>query len=164
MTAETRQEAADKNTRRLLHYLDLAMGPKIGQEAAVENFVAELLKGLDYDDENRLVFIRYTIPFLICGENLFAQNDVCIMDDNEILLLLQENKRLTSMVDPEPQIIAEAIAAFALNNRKRECDLHLPLRNSITFPCPHHGWHLADILQNHRHCCTEPSRSVRLFS
>jgi hypothetical protein len=40
------------------------------------------------------------------------------MDDNEILLLLQEDKRLTSMKDPEPQIIAEAIAAFALNNRK----------------------------------------------
>ncbi|KAI9573420.1 hypothetical protein HD554DRAFT_868673 [Boletus coccyginus] len=56
------------------------------------------------------------------------------MDDNEILLLLQENERLTSMKDSEPQVIADAIAAFALNNWKRERDFHLPLRNSITFP------------------------------
>ena len=39
------------------------------------------------------------------------------------------------MKDPEPQVIAEAIAAFALNNRKRERELHLPIRNSIMFPC-----------------------------
>ncbi len=35
MTAETRQDAADKRTKQLLHYLDLAMDPKIGQEAAL---------------------------------------------------------------------------------------------------------------------------------
>jgi len=46
------------------------------------------------------------------------------MDNNEILLLLQEDK---SMKDPEPQVIAEAIATFALNNRKRERGLDLPL-------------------------------------
>jgi hypothetical protein len=135
MTAETRHDAVDKTTRQLLHYLDLAMDPKIGQEAAVDNFAAELLRGLNYDDENRIVFIRHAIPFLICGGNSVAQTDVCIMDDNEILLLLQEDKRLTSMKDPEPQVIAEAIAAFALNNRKRERDLNLPLCNSIMFPC-----------------------------
>jgi hypothetical protein len=132
MTAETKQDTADKKARQLLHYLDLAMDPKIGQEAAVVNFAAELLRGLDYDDEYRIVFIRHAIPFLICGGNSVAQTDVCIMDDNEILLLLQEDK---SMKDPEPQVIAEAIAAFALNNRKRERDLHLPLRNSIMLPC-----------------------------
>lgn len=50
------------------------------------------------------------------------------MDDNNILLLLQEDKRLTSTKDPEPQVIAKAIAAFALNNRKRE-------RDPILLPC-----------------------------
>ena len=135
MTTETRQDAADKKTKQLLHYLDLVMDPKVGQEAAVDNFAAELLRGLDYDDDNRIVFIRHAIPFLICGVNSVAQTDVCVMDDNEILLLLQEDKRLTSMKDPEPQLIAEAIAAFALNNRKRERDLNLPPCNSIMFPC-----------------------------
>jgi len=75
MTAETRQDAADKNTRQLLH-LDLAMDLKICQEAAVDNFAAELLRNLDYDDENGIVFIRYVIRFLICGENSVTQTDV----------------------------------------------------------------------------------------
>ncbi|KAH9047482.1 hypothetical protein EDB83DRAFT_2523137 [Lactarius deliciosus] len=111
MVTETRHGAADKRTR----HLDLATDPKTGQEAAVVNFAAELLRGLEYDDDNRII-------------------DVCIMDDNEILLLLQEDKILTSMKD-EPQATAGAIAAFALNNRKRERDPNLPPCNSIMFPC-----------------------------
>ncbi|KAH9071197.1 hypothetical protein EDB83DRAFT_2541838 [Lactarius deliciosus] len=137
MATKSRQDAADtdKGTKQLLHYLDLAMEPKIGQEAAVVNFAAELLRGLGYDDDNRIVFIRHAIPFLICGENSVAQTDVCVMDDNEILLLLQEDKGLTNMADPEPQVIAGAIATFALNNRKRERQLNLPPRGSAMFPC-----------------------------
>ena len=137
MTTETRRDAAaaDKNTKRLLHHLDLAMDPKVGQDAAVDNFAVELLRGLDYDDGDRIIFFRRAIPFIICGQNSVAQTDVCIMDDNDVLLLLQEDKRLTSMKDPEPQLIAEAIAAFAINNQKRERDLRLPRRNSIMFPC-----------------------------
>ncbi|KAH9005576.1 hypothetical protein EDB86DRAFT_2879227, partial [Lactarius hatsudake] len=87
------------------------MGPKIGREAAVVKFSAQLLRGLEDDEDNRIVFIRRAIPFLTCGENSIAQIDVCITDDNEILLLLDEI--LMSMKDPEPQVIAEAIAAFA---------------------------------------------------
>jgi hypothetical protein len=34
MSAETWQDAADKKTRQLQHYLDLAMDPKVGQEEA----------------------------------------------------------------------------------------------------------------------------------
>ena len=136
ITAETRQDAADSGTKQLLHYLDLAMDPKVGQEAAVSNFAAMLLRSLEYNDEDRIVFIRLAIPFLICGETTVAQTSVCIMDDNnEILLLLQEDNKLTSMKDPEPQVIAEAIAAFALNNRKRERNLNLPPLQSIMFPC-----------------------------
>jgi len=131
MTNESRQTATDKKTKQLLHYLDLAMDPKMGQEAAVDNFAAELLRGLNYDDNDRIVFIRHALPFLICGENSIAQTDVCLMDDDEILLLLQEDKRLTSMKDPEPQIIAETIAAFATNNMRRERHLNLQPRDTI---------------------------------
>jgi len=134
MTNESRETATDKRTKQLLHYLDLAMDPKVGLESAVDNFAAELLRGLDYDNEDRIIFIRHAIPFLICGENSNAQTDVCVMDDNEILLLLQEDKRLTSMKDPEPQVIAEAIAAFAMNNMTRERQLNLQPRDIITFP------------------------------
>lgn len=134
MTNESRETTTDKKTKQLLHYLDLAMDPKMGLEAAVDNFAAELLRGLEYDDNDRIVFIRHAIPFLICGETSIAQTDVCVIDDNEILLLLQEDKRLTSMKDPEPQVIAEAIAAFAMNNMTRERHLNLQPRDVITFP------------------------------
>jgi len=134
MTNESRLTAIDKKTKQLLHYLDLAMDPKIGQEVAVDNFAAELLRGLNYDDNDRIVFIWHALPFLICRENSIAQTDVCIMDDDEILLLLQEDKRLTSMKDPEPQIIAEAIAAFATNNMRWDRHLNLQPRDTIMFP------------------------------
>ncbi|KIL67731.1 hypothetical protein M378DRAFT_1065728 [Amanita muscaria Koide BX008] len=58
------------------------------------------------------------------------------------------------MKDPEPQVIAEAIAAFALNNRKRERDLNLPPCDSIH----------AGLLQIYHHCRTEQSRSDRHLS
>jgi hypothetical protein len=81
-------------------------------ESGVDNrrdFTAQLLRSLDYDDNDRIV-IRYSLPFLICGETSVAQTDICIMDDDYDILLL----RLTSLKDPEPQVIANAIAAFAL--------------------------------------------------
>lgn len=133
-TNESRETATDKKTKQLIHYLDLAMDPKISLQAAVDNFAAELLRGLEYHDNDRIVFIRYAIPFLICGETSVAQTDVCVMNNDEILLLLQEDKRLISMKDPEPPVIAEAIAAFAMNNMTRERRLNLQPRDSITFP------------------------------
>ncbi|KAI0293452.1 hypothetical protein BC826DRAFT_936201 [Russula brevipes] len=121
MEVEDRGGAEDSETRKLLHYLDLALNPKVGQESAVDNFVSKLLEKLGYDAEDRIIFIRHTLPFVICGTTSLAQIDVCIMDDNEILLLLvQEDNRATSIKDPEPQVIAEAIAAFALNNKTQQ--------------------------------------------
>lgn len=136
MVAETRQDARDKRTRQLLHYLELAMDPKSGHETAVVNFAAELLKSLKYDDEDSIVFTQRTIPFLTCGKNSVAQIDVCVIDeDGMIMLLLQEDKRLTNMNDPEAQVIAAAIATYAFNNRKRERDLNLPGHKAIILPC-----------------------------
>jgi hypothetical protein len=95
-----------------------------------------LLKSLKYDDPNRIVFSQRAIPFLTCGKNSVAQIDVCVMDeDGMIMLLLQEDKRLTNMNDPEAQVIAAAIATYAFNNRKRERDLNIPVHQTITLPC-----------------------------
>jgi hypothetical protein len=74
---------------------------------------------------------------LICGENKHAKADVCILNRNQILLLVQEDKCHfddSSNPDPEPQLIAEAIAAFAANNRLRERTLRLPLHQSKVIP------------------------------
>jgi hypothetical protein len=51
-----------------------------------------------------------------------------------ILLVVQADKTMFSPSDPEPQIIAEAIATFQHNNRKR-ADLNLPQLNVMTIPC-----------------------------
>ncbi|KAM6493592.1 hypothetical protein JOM56_011726 [Amanita muscaria] len=134
MTTEDRQLAADSETRKLLHYLDLALDPKVGQEAAVDNFASKLLEKLGYDDGDRIIFVRRALPLVICGVYSSAQTDICVMDDNEILLLVQEDKRLLSLKDPEPQVIAEAIAAFAVNNKVRVESLSLPPLAAATFP------------------------------
>jgi hypothetical protein len=42
MAIEDRQQATDGETRRLLHYLDHALNPNVGQEVAVDNFVAKI--------------------------------------------------------------------------------------------------------------------------
>ncbi|KAJ7731489.1 hypothetical protein B0H16DRAFT_1329263, partial [Mycena metata] len=77
---------------------------------------------------------RQALPLFICGSNCSAQTNVCVLDSNDILLLVQEDKRLDNGDDPEPQVIAEAIAAFQRNNFTRERELHLPALDRMVIP------------------------------
>jgi hypothetical protein len=120
--------APDDDTYKLLHYLDLAQNPKVGQEAAVDNFAARLLETLGYASGRRVIVTRQALPLIICGTQCSAQTDVCICDENDYLLLVENSE------DPEPQLIAEAIAAYQRNNFIRDRVLHIPIRNEITFP------------------------------
>ena len=83
---------------------------------------------------------------MICGEFKRARTDVCIVDrdQNEILLLFQEDKRFEEGegADPEAQLIAEAIAAFGVNNEQRvKADME-PLEEKVSLstfsPIAHH--------------------------
>ncbi|KIM72819.1 hypothetical protein PILCRDRAFT_737507 [Piloderma croceum F 1598] len=66
---------------------------------------------------NRYIRQRKDIPFFICRTDSHAQTDVCMIDRNlGILLLVQEDKRHMESKNPEPQLIAKAIAAFQSNN------------------------------------------------
>ncbi len=133
-TTEDRREAPDDETYRLLHYLDLANRPKPGQEAAVRVFAKEFFQKLGYDAGRRIVVIQQRLPFIVCGTKCSAQTDICIHDEDKILLLVQEEKRFDEHDDPESQLVAEAIAAFQHNNIVREMDLHLPKLDEVTFP------------------------------
>ncbi|KAH9079422.1 hypothetical protein EDB83DRAFT_2513941 [Lactarius deliciosus] len=82
-------DAADDSVYELLRTMDLAMSPAPAEESAVDDFVVLLL-----------------LPLVICGENRYAKTDVCIVDQNEILLVVQEDKRHMDNSDPEPQLIA----------------------------------------------------------
>ncbi|TEB21358.1 hypothetical protein FA13DRAFT_1741998 [Coprinellus micaceus] len=119
----------------LLRTLNLAMSILPNEESAVNDFAVALFRACGYTGRGRVVRTRKDIPLLICGENRHAKTDVCILDDSEILLLVQEDKCHLDDSDPEPQLIAEAIAAFASNNRMRERTLGQPPLQSKVIPC-----------------------------
>ena len=75
------------------------------------------MEKLGHGNGNRIIFMQYALPLVICGVYSLEQINICIMDDNKILLLVQEDKRLFSWKDSELQAIAEAIAVFSVTIR-----------------------------------------------
>ena len=116
-----------------LAYLDLARGV---QEDFVDDFAAETLKLLGFNERLTVVSTCFTIPLIICGEsNRVAQPDVCLLHRlTFVLLVLAEDKTFTDKARPEVQVVAEAIAAFQYNNDKRS-DHDLPPLDAMTIPC-----------------------------
>jgi hypothetical protein len=113
----------DKNAE-LITLLDIAMIPTGPEESAVDDFTVQLFKAIGYVWRKRVARTRKDIPLLVCGERRHAKTDVYIVDhsQNDILLLVQEDKRFggeENISDAESQLIAEAIAAFSLNNSRR---------------------------------------------
>ncbi|PBK83984.1 hypothetical protein ARMGADRAFT_1000738 [Armillaria gallica] len=112
-------EAADMIQDRnaeLISLLDL--------ESAVVDFAVELFKVLGYVKHDRLARTRTRVelPLLICGKCHHARTDVCLVDcsQNDTLLLIQEDKRIDGqLLQAEAQLVVEAVAAFAQNNRSR---------------------------------------------
>ncbi|KAI0364257.1 hypothetical protein BV20DRAFT_1039488 [Pilatotrama ljubarskyi] len=126
----TRQEADDMTSdcnAELINLLDLAMKPASAEDSAIDDFA--------YVKRHRVARTRKDIPFLICGEWRNALTDVCLIDclQNDIILVVQEDKRFNSLKprDPVPQLIAEAIAAFDYNNRLRVSAGHAPVDSKI---------------------------------
>ena len=120
---DARNMVGDRNAE-LVNLLDLAMVPS-SEESAVDDFAVELFKALGYVRRNRIARTHKDIPFLICGEWRHAKTDVCLLDrdQNDILLLVQEDKRFgqgeNATTDAQAQLVAEAIGAFSYNNRRR---------------------------------------------
>ena len=134
LTADHYANVANDNTYFFLRGLDLAMAPIPAQESAVDDFTVVLFRELGYVRRGRMARTRMDIPLLICGEPRSARTDVCIVTDEDILLLVQEDKRHKEPSDPEPQLIAEAIAAFSANNHTRTRTLGLPALPNKTIP------------------------------
>jgi hypothetical protein len=178
---EDRVQGLDASSLALIKRLDLAMEIMEGEESAVDDFAAELLRVLRYETDKTVVRTRKNIRLSMCGEQVYAKTDVCVLDaDSKILLLVQEDKAHINPADPEPQLVAEAIAAFQANNEKRVNDLFLdPLRDKVfpgitmtgTFPrfykirvtndldhCVRHGLYPATKTTVHRHTPRVPRR------
>jgi hypothetical protein len=71
-----------------------------------------MLQLMHYDDPRLILRSRVYLTFSMCGEERHAQTDVCVVDENRILLIFQENKRHVGLANPEGQLVFEAIAAF----------------------------------------------------
>ncbi|KIM92408.1 hypothetical protein PILCRDRAFT_810464 [Piloderma croceum F 1598] len=106
-------EMVDDDSYQVVRYMDLAMDPVPGEESAVGDFAMQLLRMMGYASRTlrRDLRSRKDISLFICREWWHAKTDVCVMDRSSYLLLVQEDKRHLETVDPEPQLIAEAIAA-----------------------------------------------------
>ncbi|KAJ7758092.1 hypothetical protein DFH07DRAFT_884698 [Mycena maculata] len=136
--AATTDEDAYKDAYRFLRALDMATVPDATESAvddsAVDDFTVLLLTELEYVPMGRVLRTKKNIPLVICGENRQANTDVCVIDDDDILLLVQEDKRQGETGNPVPQLVAEAIAAFHSNNMNREQMLGLPRLPSEVVP------------------------------
>ncbi|KAJ7583345.1 hypothetical protein C8J56DRAFT_207455 [Mycena floridula] len=178
---EDRVQGLDSPSLSLLKRLDLAKMVVEGEESAVDDFAAEVLRALGYEREQTVVRTRKNIRLQMCGELVFVKTDVCLMDaDSSLLLLVQEDKSHMNPSDPEAQLVAEAIAAFQHNNKKRVDELFLdPLVQQVipgitmvgTFPrfykihvttqldhCIRHGEHPAATTMVYRHTPRVPRR------
>jgi hypothetical protein len=94
------------------------------EKSAVRDFAFQLFDILGYMGGDIITRARRSIPYLICGEWKVTMTDVCLIDclkDDDIILVVQEDKRSHSedVPDPRPQLIGEAIAAFHYNNNRR---------------------------------------------
>lgn len=121
-------------TVRYLGHLDLATSAT--QQSLIDDFARETLHLLGFSERNVILSTRFIIPLTICGEtNTTAQTDVCLLRrPTLILLILVEDRTLSNSTDAQSQVVAEAIGAFQLNNRKREGRGLDPLE-SMTIPC-----------------------------
>ena len=133
ITGSTDTPDVSDTTLRYLTYLDLAT--RASQETLIDEFSRQTLDLLGYAERGLALFTRYIIPLTICGEGKSAQTDVCLVDRRSmILLVLQEDKMVFDSSNPEPQVIAEAIAAYQHNNDQRE-RRGLPALDSMVIPC-----------------------------
>jgi hypothetical protein len=130
-------ENVPDQTFRYLTQLDLATSHSASQESLINDFSRETLRLLGFEERGLALSTRYIIPLTICGDSRrTAQTDVCLLDRRSmiILLVLQEDKTIFDSTRPEPQVIAEAIAAYQYNNEKRQTR-GLPTLDAMTIPC-----------------------------
>jgi len=122
---------------RFIKYLLAATKTHTNTESVVDDLSRSILECFDYDAGDLGIYTHGELRLEMCGSNTSAKPDVCIETSVQtIKLLVQEDKsyRMCDNSDPEPQVIAEAIAAFQENNRIRR-KLDLPLESSQRVPC-----------------------------
>jgi hypothetical protein len=140
---------ADDLPNDIFHYLTLLdLATNGGQDHILNDFSRETLRILGFVERGLALSTAYDIPLGICGGGTnygggkptepIAPADVCLLDGwrSMILLVLQTDRTRINRPtgQPEPQVIAGAIAAYQNNNKKREAR-GLPAVDAMTIPC-----------------------------
>ncbi|KAG6823877.1 hypothetical protein H0H92_008772 [Tricholoma furcatifolium] len=141
LTSEVTDNPADipEGVRDFFAYLRLSMIYR-SHETLIDDLMRETLRHTGYNRRNdhnaTLLNTGFITSLLVVGDaSRAAQTDVSLMHQRTlILLLVVENKTVTNPANPEPQVIAEAIAAFQHNNERRR-KLDLPTLENMTIPC-----------------------------
>ncbi|KAG2149928.1 hypothetical protein BD769DRAFT_366933 [Suillus cothurnatus] len=76
----------------------------------------------------RGTWLPSTCHLSICGDNRrVAHTDVCLLDQRStMILLILQDKTVFSASQPEPQVIASAIAAIAYQNNNDKAQITFP--------------------------------------
>ena len=127
------QDVDDNFTMNLLRMLWFASGDNLARESAVDDFMMMLFVAIGYTSRTRFARSRRHLSLIVCGEYRQATPDICLLDDQTTVLLVQEDKYYVSDTDPEPQLIAEAIGAFQENDILRR-RMSRPIRDHVTIP------------------------------
>ncbi|KAL0948600.1 hypothetical protein HGRIS_011158 [Hohenbuehelia grisea] len=98
----------------------LALANSDNEESAVDDFATHLLRLMDYDAGGWLLRTKKEMGFYMGGQMVDAKADICIMNGQYNILVAQDNKHFGTFENPEPQVIAECIAAFAYNQTVRQ--------------------------------------------
>lgn len=80
-----------KDDHLFFQYMRLVENPR-SPESRVDDFAAFILRILNYDNKDRVICQRTEISFPMAGQRVDAKTDVCLMDELELLLLVQEDK------------------------------------------------------------------------
>ena len=127
-----------KQTCRFLMYLNLISNPYSG-DSALSAFAKSVLEVTDFHRQiHTLLYTLFDLPLTICGDNSReAILDICLVSSQlmpMILLVGKRDKPAFGSSDPEPPVIAGAIAAFQYNNQNR-AKMGLPTLETMTIPC-----------------------------
>jgi len=104
-----------KDERQFFQYMQLAQQAS-SEESAVDDFAAFILRTLGYDEPNCVVRLRKEMSFYMAGVSVDAKADVCVMNDLDYLLLVQEDKVSTLNVTIRP--MAQQRAHSGVNRLK----------------------------------------------
>jgi hypothetical protein len=120
-SSEAAEAVKDMETHGFLHCMEDAMAP-CADKSAVDNFSIELFRLMRYHNFGLGYSARFSVNFAfrMCHRDSIVQTDVCVMDRNNLCLVVQEDKQdaYNSLLMPScSQLVIKAIAAFHNNNR-----------------------------------------------